>query len=53
MPAGTFGSISQALPHLMTTGEDYKIRKVSDVPRLKVLLEKGISYWEALRQIDL
>ncbi|WP_143021257.1 hypothetical protein [Belnapia rosea] len=52
MPAGTFGSINQALPHLMTTGEDYKIRKVSGVPRLKILLDRGLSYWEALRQID-
>jgi hypothetical protein len=50
--ATRFGSIGDALPHVLTTGEEYKIGKVSEVPRMRALLAKGLNYWEALRQLD-
>jgi hypothetical protein len=52
MQAAGFGSIGDALPHILMTGEEYKISKVSKVPRMRTLLEKGLNYWDALRQLD-
>lgn len=51
-PAGRFLRLDRMLPHMLSTGEDHKIRMVSAIPQMQALMAQGLNYWEALRRAD-
>ena len=52
IPANNFQPIQSTLPGILETGRDYKIATISAVPRIKMLLDTGLSYWQAMSRAD-
>jgi hypothetical protein len=45
-------SIYNKWPKLFGTSEEYKISKISDLPKMKALMGEGMTYWPALHKLN-